>query len=453
MLRVLHITHPWGGGISTYIDDLQKVAGSEFEIYTMKCSQGLVHVASYSTDNISTKEYYLGLDLKLTDYTNAKYAKILSNILQELEIDIVQIDSAVGHTFDIFTIPAMRELPIVCVIHDFYYICPTFHLVDNSGTYCKISCISKNKCNALKNNEYLYSDFDYDDLLKFRSIFTSVKNLINAFVFPSGSAKEIFQEFYKVDESKCKVIGHGSSLEKIGTLAPTSDCGVLRVGILGSMLKHKGKSTIQSIISLMENSPVEFYHFGDGDLSGKKLQNLGRYEQKNILKLLCDKKIDVILLLSRWPETFSYTLSESISANIPSIVSNLGALAERVSADGFGWVVDFDDVEGICALIESLAANKGEISFFREKAANIKLKTLHEMHQDYVKLYNSICFDVECSDRRVFAGPREIIIDDPAHSLLVQFVNLKIITITSLVYRCKKKFKKYFKLDSIFKLN
>lgn len=442
MLRILHITHPWGGGISTYINDLQKESDSNFIIYTLKCYQGLARVSGCDADASANKEYYLGLDIKLTDYSNEKYADILSKVLHEFEIDIVHIDSAVGHTFDIFTVPAINKIPLVCVIHDFFYICPTFHLVDNNGAYCNISCKDTNDCNKLTNNEYLCSPFTYKDLLKFRSIFTSLKTMVNVFVFPSSSSKKIFQTIYELDEEQCVVIEHGTSLDKVKPLESHDKCDVLRVGILGSMLKHKGKSTIQSVMAKMADLPVEFYHFGDGDLSGKNLVSLGRYDQNNILKLLSEKDIDVILLLSSWPETFSYTLSEAISANIPPIVSNLGALEERVSKDGIGWVVNFDDVEDICFLIERLATNRDEILLCREKIAGLKLKTLPEMCLDYKNLYVNILLNQKHSPEKTLHAPLIPTTGDHTRSYLAQFATLKLIQINSLICRLQRKLKK-----------
>ncbi len=42
--------------------------------------------------------------------------------------------------------------------------------------------------------------------------------------------------------------------------------------------------------------------------------------------------------MSMWPETYSYTLSESLIAEIPVITFDLGAIAERVKAIDAGWI-------------------------------------------------------------------------------------------------------------------
>ena len=40
-----------------------------------------------------------------------------------------------------------------------------------------------------------------------------------------------------------------------------------------------------------------------------------------------------------WPETYSYTLSESLISEIPEISFDLGAIAERVKKAEVGWIL------------------------------------------------------------------------------------------------------------------
>ena len=70
--------------------------------------EGIINV-EYERDGVAIeKKYYLGKDVLLTDFVTKKYAQILSSILDEFDIDIVHINSQVGHTFDIFTVPAFK---------------------------------------------------------------------------------------------------------------------------------------------------------------------------------------------------------------------------------------------------------------------------------------------------------------------------------------------------------
>lgn len=445
MRNILHIAHPWGGGISTYIEDLIISSRNCYHIYKLKCWQGIVCV-EYERDGVGVeKKYYLGSDISLTEFSHKKYAQILSSILDEFAIDIVHINSQVGHTFDIFTVPAFRTIPIVCTIHDFFYICPTFHLVDTRGEYCGICMEGTERNNCLEHHPYLYSKFSREDLFKFRQKFRSVMYYADVFVFPSNSSKNIFSQYYGLDEHMCRVIYHGTSLIKSEALIGERENGTLHVGIIGSMLKHKGQATIQSLIDLLRKYPVKFFHFGDGDLTGKNLIKLGRYNPDNIVELIRSKNIDVSLLLSTWPETFSYTLTESIAANVPPIVTNMGALAERVSTDKIGWLVDYKDIDEIRDLILHLSTRRDVIEKYKKRIMAVKLKTISEMHQEYVELYDSLLSNSKYDNRKkhkhVNQYPEDIL---DKNAGLGRNIRLKQIFFESLYRRAKNKINRIF---------
>ena len=209
------------------------------------------------------------------------------------------------------------------------------------------------------------------------------------FVFPSVSAKNTFNEFHKLDDSKTFIITHGSRLK--GILKPNSNNNLItRVGIIGSMLKHKGFSAIQNIINNLSNNRIEFHHFGEGDLCGKNVIKHGRYNRTDIVNLLLSNNIDVSLFMSSWPETFSYTLSESIAAFIPPIVSDFGALSERVRDHDIGWVVDFYDSRKIIDLLIKIANDKGVISSKINNIRKVKLKDVSIMQKEYTDLYYTL---------------------------------------------------------------
>jgi glycosyltransferase involved in cell wall biosynthesis len=441
--NILHVAHQWGGGISTYIEDLTISSKNYYHIYKLKCWQGIVYV-EYERDGVGIeKKYNLGEDIQSTDFSNNKYAKILSSILDEFDIDIVHINTQIGHTFDIFTVPALRHIPIVCTVHDCFYICPAIHLVDTRGEYCGICLEGTAPYNCLEHHsylDYLYSSkFGRAELDKFRHKFRSVMHYVDVFVFPSHSARGIFSKYYGIDKSLCRVIYHGTTLFKSETLVPEKEDGKLHVGIIGSMFKHKGQATIQALIASLKKYPVKFFHFGDGYLTGANLEKLGKYNRNNIVELIQSKKIDVSLLLSTWPETFSYTLTESIAANVPPIVTDMGALAERVSADEIGWLVDYKDVSGIRDLILRLSMEKGEIEKYKKRLRTEKLKTIAEMHQEYVELYDSILSDSKYKYRKETMNRCSgALLENNENGAFGKYVRLKWIFVNSIFFRVKK---------------
>jgi hypothetical protein len=51
---------------------------------------------------------------------------------------------------------------------------------------------------------------------------------------------------------------------------------------------------------------------------------------------------DVIWLATPVPETFSFTLSEAMTAGLPIVASDLGAFSERLAGRPWTWLIDWN---------------------------------------------------------------------------------------------------------------
>ncbi len=74
-------------------------------------------------------------------------------------------------------------------------------------------------------------------------------------------------------------------------------------------------------------------------MRSKALTVHGVFKQGEIVSLTEHYKIDVFIIPSIWPETFSYTAEEVMQMQMPLIVFDLGAPAERVRNYVHGSVV------------------------------------------------------------------------------------------------------------------
>lgn len=386
--NILHVTHSWGGGLSVYIDDLKNGLKNSFNIYVLRSANGKLILEA---PDGSVKHFKLPAPIGLLELYNQDYKRIFELILCVYGIDLIHINITLSHTFDVFDVAHDLKIPIIYTAHEYFYICPTFHLVDKEGMYCQICKYGSENAKCINNHPYVVDKkFNEDDLKKWRSVFNEVKDKINLYVFPSYSSQNIFESFYSINSKTCRVIPHGVSLDA-GTDVQYDD--ELRVGILGEMAKHKGEALYKYILSNNADKSIKFYHFGGGSLENEKIINVGLYNRQDITSILKDYKIDVILLLSTWPETFSYTLSETLAAGIPPIVTNLGALKERVGKDNVGWIVDYKSPDDISELLYFLKANPVEIDKKRKLIKQIIPVTLVSMMSDYMSLYHSIIDD------------------------------------------------------------
>lgn len=169
----------------------------------------------------------------------------------------------------------------------------------------------------------------------------------------------------------------------------------LHVAFIGGLNEAKGS---QEVTRIIKNGPkdVQYYIFGgigDGELFNLKQPNLtktGAYRREEIAGLLKLHKIDVICILSLWPETYCYTLSESLLCGIPVIAVNLGALGERTKAMNCGWTVDENNVAPeVIGLIGELKEDRNKLKEKKKNITGIALKTITEMVKEYDALYKN----------------------------------------------------------------
>jgi hypothetical protein len=95
-------------------------------------------------------------------------------------------------------------------------------------------------------------------------------------------------------------------------------------------------------------------------------------------------------MLSQWPETYSYTLSETWAAGIPVIVSPYGALAERVRDTKAGIVLRDLNVRELVDTVRHLDNSASSYETLIQNVSRITHRTVSEMANDYWRLYESL---------------------------------------------------------------
>ena len=92
--------------------------------------------------------------------------------------------------------------------------------------------------------------------------------------------------------------------------------------------------------------------------------------------------------MSVCPETYSHTLTESISTGIPIMATDLGAQKERVEKQDIGWIVNHKSPDDVYKTI----INISEEEYLKklENFSRFKLKTFDEMINEYNKIYEEI---------------------------------------------------------------
>lgn len=174
-----------------------------------------------------------------------------------------------------------------------------------------------------------------------------------------------------------------------------NNVNALRIAFLGGISPEKGAQEIYSLVKNFKQNNVQWYIFGpigDRQLDLYEQNNLikiGQYNRNNIVSILQQYEIDLVCILSIWPETFCYTLSEAVLAKIPVVVSDTGALGERVRRDALGWLVSIENMQDeLFSLVQQLLDDNSILNQQKEKMNAVVSKSAMQMGEEYAILYS-----------------------------------------------------------------
>ena len=354
-------------------------------------------------DNIVEKFYFpiVNSDCAVGRLKCFEIREIFKNILHVFSIHLVHVHHTKGIGIDIFDLAKEENIPIIYTLHDYFCLCPYTTLLDSKGRLCEGK---KEYCsNCLKEGQGIYDGNAFIE--KWRKDYKEVLSSCTEIIVPSESMKNIMDLFGKEIKKKIRVIEHGYGVEKIlnttmydsqknlPNLQKKSSSSKFKVAFIGGLTKIKGSNEIYQIIN-SDLQDIQWFLIGEiGDERLKKISRsnvvqVGKYTPNNIVSILNDLEVDVVCLLSKCPETFSYTLSDAIASKKPVIVTNVGALKERVEAYGNGYIVNIDNVVvEVLQLLRELKKRGEKYTAIYEKAKVLSTKATSEMVKEYTNIY------------------------------------------------------------------
>ena len=142
--RVLFLLHGARGGTPATTRDLANGLRDEYESFTLISDGRTIRVVQQLDDHSNQEigRWVLRAPISVMDTTSREYREILESVLIGLDIDTVHIRHLIGHTFEAAGVARSLDIPVVLSFHDFYYICPTVHLLDNDAVFCGGVCTS-----------------------------------------------------------------------------------------------------------------------------------------------------------------------------------------------------------------------------------------------------------------------------------------------------------------------
>jgi GT2 family glycosyltransferase/glycosyltransferase involved in cell wall biosynthesis len=325
---VLHVLHSWGGGTEKHV--------AELAARLVPSALQLVLVAKRSAQHVG----FLLLISEPPDWRAVEFASATMCDVAPFLSSFGLTQVHVHHFVDVFDqiVPFLRQLalPYDLSIHDYTAICPRINLLKDDAIYCGepdekgcLRCLLKGRGLG-------------DDILWWRDLGISMIRGADRVLCPSIDAAKRIRKY--VPDSRIIVVPHEDELyrpKRVVRLSPLRPADPLRVAVLGTLSKQKGGSFLLDCVEAANESgtPIVWYAVGEFSSSSLKarakqlrfLSVTGRYRVDDVPRLIDDVGPHVLLFVQRWPETYSFTLSEAFQTGYPILAPDIGAFSERVS--------------------------------------------------------------------------------------------------------------------------
>ena len=240
--------------------------------------------------------------------------------------------------------------------HDFYAICASQHLIDLNERYCGVPA-NHSDCNAcLKKNPAAYwASTQPVDIDEWRSPFANLFDVADIISVFDPSSIEILHKAFLLKDNNLKVIPHSDNYFNCAN--PVALSSQLHIGVLGTLIPVKGASVVNELAEYFVKQGIStpITVVGPSLVSTMPgIRVLGPYENNDLPEILSREGINVILMPTIVPETFSYTISESIKMGLPIVAFDIGAQGGRVKQYELGKVIPLNSSSGdILAAIQS----------------------------------------------------------------------------------------------------
>jgi GT2 family glycosyltransferase/glycosyltransferase involved in cell wall biosynthesis len=360
----------------------------------------------FNSANVQAKQKIAGLPADLSD---PALERSFARLLHGGGFDLVHIHHLAG--WNSLLLPSIAQalgVPVVLGLHCHYSLCPDPEMMQfPRHTPCNkqsalgdaqcVSCIESRQATRLG-----VAKPPLERYLDARGAFW--QHLIAAcaaLISPSNYLARRTTANFPDAKSKMHVIAHGLAADELRDARAAAlqrrETRSLNVGFLGGDGPHKGYALLKEIARRTQHLPIEYAAFGvgkpDPDLAKNLVQHPAFAPMDRSSHLV---KLDLILLPSMMPETFSLVLSEAQAYAIPVIASDQGAFIERIEHGVDGWRLPATDV-GIdvaawVALLADVSSDEGraKLRLVRQTLLQKPLIKLENQVQAYRRIYQDL---------------------------------------------------------------
>ena len=374
-MKVLHVAHnhppEFHGGVERYVESLcASLTDAGWESVVLSGSE------EYASEPGTTEEEWRGVRvLRLrsgpglrnpADAFDAGSARIYEGVLDDVGPDLVHVHHWWNLTDDLVRRAVARGIPTVVTLHDFFSTCSLFFRMPDGVTPCDLEQGSEHCAPCVSAHLPIEEVVASEALNRRAAAFRAECAAAGAVLAPSRSHADRVGALLATDLD-VEAIPLGSP-----ALTPADPAGIpfpdgpLRVLHFGNLVRVKGTDLLVDAVRSADpgGTRIELTLAGENveGLSLAPARLLGRYDADGLRVLAA--AADVAVFPSLAQETYGLCVDEALRLGLPVVVSDRGALPERIGARGV--VVRGGDGDGLADVLRGFLEDPGRLQALRE---------------------------------------------------------------------------------------
>ena len=378
-MRVLHAVHGFApefrGGVEGYVEAVasaQKAHGEDS--YVLSGSDRGRAPARLSEEDVTGVPVFRLEGLaphteRLRDRPDGE--ALVADLLRHLRPDVLHVHSWLRLVPNLAAVASSAGVPVVATLHDVALSCPRVHRLKADLSFCRVP-ESPGLCTPCVRRDPWETDAEVEDELSLRALFLErERSLLATVLVPSEAQRRLLEEVGAFPPDVLTVLPVALPHLPVPVATTTPATPGLDVGHWGNLLPAKGTHLlVAAAASLPASLGVVVHLFGTAPDAGferslraaappDRIVFHGPYTPSDLPRF----PLDAAAFPSLAHESHSFALDEALSLGLPLVVSNAGALPERVG--GRGLVVGAGDVQGLADALRRLAEEPGLLARLR----------------------------------------------------------------------------------------
>jgi glycosyltransferase involved in cell wall biosynthesis len=449
-MRILQIVHSLplfsqaGAEIYAYNLSLELSKKHQIFIFSRLCN---LKYKDYSV----TKEIINGITVYLINhnFSNCESFQMLyedpvidqkfEEILEEVKPDVVHVHHLVFLSIGIIKKIKEKGIPVVFTLHDYWLICPRWHVLKKNSKVCEkfafgkfdqecLDCLNE-LLNIKKETKKIYNFikktlpgfilvwfkrmyfsltgvfYNGNDINKLQERASRIRELmksIDIFLAPSEFIRKRYIEF-GIPKEKIKLSRYGLNTSLFNELQKKKN-NKLRFAFLGTLLPAKGVDVLIKSFNRIKDQNAKLMIYGalksylgfeyylpylKKIRKNKNITFMGGFDNRQIASVF--QNIDVLIVPSIWPENSPLVIQEAFLAKIPVIASRIGGIPELIQDGINGLLFNPADAQELHGKIQDIIDHHELIEKFKKNIPDVKTieDNVAELEQIYKKIYES----------------------------------------------------------------